>query len=155
MAKKQFDSIKVSRSIVVLFIIICGVFILSCGVSSKIGPAKILRENALTLDQQNGFTALAVCSLRIEDQTGQIKGLKPKFSIGPVGATESLCKYLKTGKAKLMNPKDYLSSHASVEPIVGSWTEKNGKLFYSGLFVFQLRPGQRQIFQILLESKST
>jgi hypothetical protein len=159
MNKKQSGSTKISFCIVVLFIMICGVFMLSCGIKiidpSKTGPAKTLRKNALALDREHGFTALAVWSLRIQDQTGQLKGMKPKFGIGSVGATERLCKYLKTGKVQVqMNPKEYLSSHASVKPIDGFWTEKSGQAIYNALFAVELRPGEHQIFQILLESEN-
>jgi len=162
MAKMQLSSCeKVSRSIIILFILIYPVFMLSCGikmgVQSKIGPAKTLKKNVLALDQEHGFTALAVWSLRIEDRTGYLKGMKPKFLIGPVGAAERLCKYLKSGnKVHLLEvtPKEYVSSFASVKPINGSWTEKNGQAIYDALFAAELRPGEHQIFQLFLESKN-
>ena len=124
---------------------------------SKIGPAKNLKKNAVALDQEHGFTSLAIWSLRIEDRTGYLKGMDPKFSIGPVGAAERLCKYLKSGnKAHLqeLTPKEYFSSYASVKPINGSWTDKNGQAIYDAFFAIELRPGEHQIFQVLLESKN-
>jgi len=160
MVKRQLTgSIKVSHCIG-LFFILCVVFMLSCGVKiidpSKTGPAKTLQKNSFALDQEHGFTALAVWSFRIVDQTGDLKGMNPKFTIGPIGATERLCKYLSTGKVQEeIAPKEYLASRASVKPINGSWTEKNGQAIYNALFAVQLRPGEHQIFQVLIESKTT
>jgi hypothetical protein len=132
---------------------------LSCGVkivdSEKKGPAKSLHKNATTLDYENGFTALAIWSFHIVDQTGDLKGMTPRFGIGPVGATERLSEYLRTGKAQVaMAPKEYMSSHASVKPIDGSWTQKNGQAVYNGMFAVEFRSGEHQIFQVLVESNT-
>ncbi|MFH1148227.1 MAG: hypothetical protein V1736_11040 [Pseudomonadota bacterium] len=154
MATTPVRSADLSVIAAIVLLMTCAVFMPACGAQlSNPGPARGLTKDSVTLAREHGFTAIAVWSLRIEDQTGKLKGMQPKFSIGPFGAAENLREYLATGQARKMAGAAYMSSYSTVTPFDGTWTDKNGKAVYDGLFVVELRPGEREFFQVRLESR--
>jgi hypothetical protein len=137
-------------------IFLVAILLSSCttGLSAQV-PAKNLDIKTHSIDSDHGYSALGVWSLHIEDQTGTLEGWRPIFSIGPIGAAHILCNYLKTGQTEAMHPAEVLSKYAKVTPVNGSWTKKNEKTWYDGLFVVELQPGKREFFHLRLESHHT
>jgi hypothetical protein len=136
-----------------IFIIFCTFSISSCstGLTTRVS-AKSLDLKTQSIDSEHGYSAIAVWSLHIEDLTGTFNGWSPIFSIGPLGAANTLCNYLTTGQTKEMSPAEF-SKYAKIEPVNGSWTNNDERTFYDGLFVVELQPGEREFFHLRIENQ--
>ncbi|WP_319521107.1 hypothetical protein [uncultured Desulfosarcina sp.] len=140
---------------IVFVIVFSAMAISSCRTGLSVqAPATNLDMKTQSIDSEHGYSAIGVWSLFIEDQTGTFDGYSIVFSIGPIGAANILCNYLKTGQTNQMSPAEAISKYAKVKPVNGSWKKSAEKNLYDGLFVVELLPGDREFFHLRLENQN-
>ena len=93
-----------------------------------------------------GFASVLFWRVHIEDRSGDLAGLEPRFVVGPPGSAERV----RSGVLTEMGPSEYFSTHYRPSSVQGRWERQGKSASYDGLFAVEARPGTVEVFQFAL-----
>ncbi len=93
-----------------------------------------------------GFASVLFWRVHIEDHSGDLRGLEPRFLVGPPGSAERV----KSGVLTEMSASEYFATHYRPSAVQGRWTRQGESASYDGLFAVEARPGPVEFFRFAL-----
>jgi hypothetical protein len=111
-------------------------------------PRPMLDLNPKKPQLHAGYQSVLFWRVRIEDRSGDLVGLEPRFVVGPTGSAERV----RSGKVVTASPEEYFSTHYRPSAVQGRWERHGGQATYEGLFAVEARPGTVEFFQFALTS---
>jgi len=111
-------------------------------------PRPMLDLNPKKPQLHAGYQAVLFWRVHIEDRSGDLVGLEPRFVVGPPGSAERV----RSGKVVSVTPEEYFSTHYRPSAVQGRWERRGAQATYDGLFAVEARPGTVEFFMFALTS---